>query len=88
MYEVIKNVPEANGMYYVSLRHTGMVWSTSHDGDVWVRMERSGRFWIVVQRKEKWKKVNKVRHLTKRGHNRSSCPIMPLGWLHLHCLPD
>ena len=40
-----------------------------HDGDMWVRRERSGRFWVVVQRKEKRKKVNKVRRLTKCGHN-------------------
>ena len=26
-------------------------------------------FWMMVQRKEKWKKVNEVQHLPERGHN-------------------
>ena len=44
----------------------------SHNGGEWVIVERSRRFWVVVQRKEKWKEVNKVRHLTKRGHDKMS----------------
>ena len=41
----------------------------SHDGGMWVIVERSGRFWVVVHGKEKWKKENEVRYLTKRGHD-------------------
>ena len=41
----------------------------SHSGSTWVIMERSGRFWVMVQRKEKWKKVKEVRHLLEHGHN-------------------
>ena len=40
-----------------------------HGGSKWVIVEHSGRFWVVVQRKEKWKKINEVRYLTKCGHN-------------------
>ena len=32
-------------------------------------MGHSGVFWIVVQRKEKWKKVNKVRNTPYGGHD-------------------
>ena len=41
----------------------------SQDGGMWAIVERSGRFWVVVHGKEKWKKVNEVRYLTKRGHD-------------------
>ena len=41
----------------------------SHDGGMWVRIERSGKFWMVVQREKKWYKVNNVQNLMKRGHD-------------------
>ena len=46
-----------------------MVWSMRHGGSKWVIMECSGRFWMVVQRKEKRKKINEVRHLPEHGHD-------------------
>ena len=33
-------------------------------------IERSGRFWMVIQRKEKWKKINKVQYSSERGHDK------------------
>ena len=42
----------------------------SRDGGMWVIVERSGRFWVVVHGKEKRKKENEVRYLTERGRNR------------------
>ena len=50
-----------------------------HDRDKWVRIERSGRFLIVIQRKEKRKEVNKVRRLTKYGHNTAVISSSALG---------
>ena len=36
---------------------------------MWVIIERSGRFWVQIQRIEEWKKIDKVRHLSDRGHD-------------------
>ena len=35
----------------------------SHSGSKWVTVERSGRFWVVIQGKGEWKKIKEVRHL-------------------------
>ena len=43
-----------------------------HGRSKWVIVDRSGRFWMVVQGKEKRKKINKVQHLPKRGHDTSA----------------
>ena len=69
MYGVIQKALEAHGTYYVILRHTGTVWSMRHGGSKWVIIERSGGFWVMIQRKEKRKKRNEVRHLLERGHD-------------------
>ena len=44
----------------------------------WVFIERSRRFWMVVQGEKKRKKVNKVRHLSERSHNNSPLNLWPL----------
>ena len=44
---------------------------------MWAIVERSGRFWVVVHGKEKWKKVNEVRYLMKRGHDTSIGSVAP-----------
>ena len=51
------------------LRHTRLVWNVCHISNVWMVVECSGRFWMVVQGKEKQEKVNKVQHLPDRGHD-------------------
>ena len=62
-------VPEAHGRRYVILCHTRLVWNMSHDGSMWVIVERSRRFWVVVHGKEKQKKINEVRYLSECGHD-------------------
>ena len=52
-----------------------MVWSIRHGGSMWVIGEHSRRFWMVVQGKEKWKKINKVRYPSKRGHDIGPLPL-------------
>ena len=36
----------------------------------WVIVECSRRFWMVVQRKKKWKKINEVHNAPDSGHDR------------------
>ena len=69
MYGVIWNILEAHRRSYVILCHTRMVWSIHHVRGMWTTVERSRTFWMVVQGKEKWKKVNKVQHLSECGHD-------------------
>ena len=60
MYGVIWNMLETHRKSYVTLRHTKVVWSICHVRGAWTTVERSERFWMMVQGKEKRKKVNKV----------------------------
>ena len=69
MHGVIQKVPEAHRRYYIILRHTRMVQSTRHNGSKWIIMERSGRFWVMVQRIEEQKEINEVRYFEKSGRN-------------------
>ena len=54
---------------YVTLHRTKVVWSIHRVRGAWTIIERSGRFWMMVQGKEKWKKINKVQHLSECGHD-------------------
>ena len=45
---------------------------------MWVIVECSRRFWMMVQRKEKQKKINKVRHLLERGHDKEALSVFIL----------
>ena len=36
---------------------------------VWAIVECSGRFWVVIQRKEKWEKINKMGDTPDGSHN-------------------
>ena len=44
----------------------------SHNGSMWVIVEHSRRFWVVVHGKEKQEKINEVRYLPEHGHDISS----------------
>ena len=46
----------------------------SHGRGTWIIIERSGRFWMVIQGKEKRKKIKEVRHLLERVHDKSGFP--------------
>ena len=44
---------EGTTSLYVILRHTGMIPNMSHNGGGWINVERSGMFWVMVQREKK-----------------------------------
>ena len=46
-----------------------MVWSIHHGSSMWVIVEHPGRFWMVIQGKEKWKIVNEVHNTPDGGHD-------------------
>ena len=52
-YRKSQKLMEGTTSFYVMLRHTGMVQNVHHSGGGWIIVERSGRFWVMVQGKEK-----------------------------------
>ena len=68
-YGTCWKLTEGPTSFYVILCHTRVVWSICHARGAWTTIEHSRMFWMMVQGKEEWKKINKVQHLSERGHD-------------------
>ena len=60
-----------------------VTWSIRHVSSTWSIVECSGLFWMMVQGKEEWKKVNKIRHTPDSSHDTESNEAKRVGLMGL-----